>query len=242
MTENSILFIFEGQSSEEKIVKSLKSVFFPGNTIITCAFCQDIYELHRVLADDGDLDIFNLLKEIEFNKENLAQFTRDDFAEIYMFFDYDGHASKASDEKLNVLLGFFNEETNHGKLFLSYPMVESLRHISSVEFFKKLRVSARENIGYKNLVHEEGDIKFQNLNRYDQSIWSFLVQSHLSKMNYIKNQNFSFPSEVITQDHLFLAQKENYIQVDSTIAVVSAFPAFLHEYFNLEDLKSKTNK
>lgn len=242
MNDNLILFVFEGQSTEEKIMKSLKSVFFAENTIITCAFCQDIYELHRVLANDDDLDIFNLLKEIEFNKVNLAQFTRDDFAEIYMFFDYDGHASKASDENLVQLLGFFNEETNHGKLFLSYPMVECLRHISTLESFKDLCVNAKENIEYKKLVHIEGDTKLQNLNRYDRNCWSFLVQAHLSKLNYMMLQNFSFPLTVFSQDRLLKVQTENYINVNQTIAVVSAFPAFLHEYFNLDDLRKMIEK
>ena len=47
-----------------------------------------------------------------------------------MFFDYDGHAPLADDEKIKELLILFNEETSFGKLYISYPMIEALKHIN----------------------------------------------------------------------------------------------------------------
>src|SRR5690606_18858253 len=98
---------------------------FNDKTVITCAFCAEIYQLHRALVDDEDLDTFSLLKDIPNNKEILKDFTRDDFAEIYLFFDYDGHSTLASDNALFEMLDIFDEETDLGKLYISYPMVES---------------------------------------------------------------------------------------------------------------------
>ena len=45
-------------------------------------------------------DTFSVLKENPNNKEVLEPYSRKDFAEVYLFFDYDGHTSSANDEKL----------------------------------------------------------------------------------------------------------------------------------------------
>ena len=127
---SNILFVFEGEKTENQITASFINHFFNDKLVITCAFCAEIYQLHRALAEDEDLDTFALLKEIPQNKEILKEFTRDDFAEIYLFFDYDGHSTLASDDSLVDMLKIFNVETNLGKLFISYPMVESIKHYS----------------------------------------------------------------------------------------------------------------
>ena len=100
---------------------------------------------------DEDLDTFNLLKERSLlNKEILNEFNRNDFAEIYLFFDYDGHSTLANDSKLESMLRFFNEETFVGKLYISYPMVEALKHIQDEDAFRYVKVLAKKNIHYKN--------------------------------------------------------------------------------------------
>ena len=59
------------------------------------------------------------------------RFDREDFSEGYLFFDYDGHQKNLSkyDEKdaLEQMLMSFDNETENGKLYISYPMVEALR-------------------------------------------------------------------------------------------------------------------
>ena len=144
-----ILFIFEGEKSEKQITNNLIQFFLNENSVVTCAYCTTIYKLFAEISEDKYLDTFSLLKEIKANKEILKGFNRSDFAEIYMFFDYDGHVTNASDEKLQNLLGFFNEETEKGKLYINYPMVEALKHIEDFDTFKDLKVACKENIGYK---------------------------------------------------------------------------------------------
>ncbi|TOP22640.1 hypothetical protein CGH19_24830, partial [Vibrio parahaemolyticus] len=48
------------------------------------------------------------------------------------FFDYDAHVPNSSNEKIKELLNFFSEETDKGKLFISYPMIESMKCISDL--------------------------------------------------------------------------------------------------------------
>ncbi len=88
---NNILFIFEGGRAEEQIVSNFQKFFVNENITIKCVFGGEIYQIYKKIVEDQDLDTFNLIKER--NKEThdiLSGFNRNDFAEIYMFFDYDG--------------------------------------------------------------------------------------------------------------------------------------------------------
>lgn len=228
---NNILFVFEGEKTEKQITNNLTQYFFNGHTIVQCAYCTDVYQLHRAISEDEDLDTFELLKEKQQNKLALASFNRDDFAEIYMFFDYDGHAPLANDEKIKEVLNFFNEETSFGKLFISYPMVEALKHYSDSKDFKSLKVKAKDNIGYKKLVSEECNNELTNLTTYTQKIWIQLIELHLKKMNHIFKDDYSLPTESISQNDIFLKQLDKYVNIDSSIAVLSSFPVFLFDYY-----------
>jgi hypothetical protein len=53
------------------------------------------------------------------------------------------------------MLEHFNEETENGKLYVSYPMVEALKHIESACDFKDLTVTAKDNIHYKKIAADE---------------------------------------------------------------------------------------
>lgn len=234
---SNILFVFEGETLENQIANSLKKHFFSENVIIKCSFCADIYQLYDKISDDTDLDTFVLLKEIPQNKKLLANYHRDDFAEIYMFFDYDGHDKfKADDDKVKSVLNFFNDETGSGKLFISYPMVEALKHYSDTIDFKNLKVNAKENIGYKNLVNIEAINTLKDIRKYTKNIWIQLIELHLSKMNQIVHDDFAIPQELIPQNIVFQNQLEKYIQIDKTVAVLSSFPIFVFDYYGFEQL------
>ncbi|MBK8723702.1 MAG: hypothetical protein IPL95_16035 [Saprospiraceae bacterium] len=97
--------------------------------------------MYSEISQDQFIDTFSLLKDIKENKETLKNFKRSDFSQIYMFFDYDGQVTNAGDNKLSELLKFFNEETEMGKLYISYPMVEALKHIESFDLSKSLKNS-----------------------------------------------------------------------------------------------------
>ncbi|MBU0487255.1 MAG: hypothetical protein KKD31_04800 [Bacteroidetes bacterium] len=231
---NRILFVFEGERTENQITDNLTTNnFFGNNTIIQCAYCTDIYQLHKEISNDEDLDTFSLLKEKPQNSHALSAYDRSDFAEIYLFFDYDGHANTATDEKIERVLTLFNEETSSGKIFISYPMVEALKHYSDSINFNKLKVKAKENIKYKNLVHFQCKKSLRDLTSYSKSTWIQLIELHLMKMNYIVNDDYSLPKSNISQNDIFLNQLEKYINVDCTVAVLSSFPIFLFDYYGI---------
>ena len=176
------------------------------------------------------------MKSIPYNKEILKDFNRDDFAEIYLFFDYDGHSTLASDDKLEEMIEMFNEETDLGKLYISYPMVESIKHYSEGMDFKILKVPAKNNVKYKNLVSEEANKIYLQFSKYTLEIWQLLLRIHLSKMNYIVNDNYTLPETSFSQSEIFINQRKKYIDIDSTVAVLSGFPLFILDYFGISKL------
>lgn len=234
---SNILFVFEGEKTEEQLVNSLTKYFFNENTLVKCAFCAEIYQLHKAISTDSDLDTFTLLKEIPQNMETLNEFKRDDFAEIYLFFDYDGHSTLANDISLQQMLELFCEETESGKLLISYPMVESLKHLSDKIDFKLLKVNAKENIRYKKIVGSECNPEYLHFSKYSKETWKKLVENHLNKMNYIVNNQFDFPKENYSQSIIFKSQREKYIDIDSTVSVLSGFPIFIFDYYGSKTLE-----
>lgn len=236
---NNILFVFEGERTEDQIANSLQKVFFVSeNTIITCAYGGEIYQIYDEMSKDEDLDTFNLIKERKQNSEILKSYKRNDFAEIYLFFDYDGHSGIADDDKLKMLLDFFNEETDKGKLYISYPMVESLKHIANHDSFKDLNVKCKEKINYKELVSKECLKDLQDFTIYKTDTWKQVVSTHLKKMNYLVFDLFEFPESIAAQSTIFSKQIEKQIsKTPPMVAVLSAFPVFLHDYYGNVKIK-----
>ena len=235
---NNVLFVFEGERTEEQIITNLQKFFLTENTTVNCVYGAEIYQIYKEISNDNDLDSFNLIKERNIKKnEILKDFTKEDFAEIYMFFDYDGHSTLADDKKLEELLIFFKEETDKGKLYISYPMVESLKHICSYEDFKDLTVDCKCNIKYKNVVATSALSELINFNSYDLAIWKKLISAHLKKVNYILDNLYILPESLNSQLEIFKKQCEKYINTTSEVSVLSAFPVFLLDYYGCENLK-----
>ncbi len=221
------LFVIEGVT-EKEVVDNLKSIFFSDSVIIECIFDAEVYQLYDKLEQDEDLTLFGLLKER--NPSVMAEWDEDDFPEIFLFFDYDGQATGASNSKMIKLLELFSEETERGKLFISYPCVESLKHIEDPDLFYNLSTPA-QGTGYKRIVGERGGNMFQSFGQYSVEVWKQLIKLHLMKMNYIVNDSFSLPNRIISQSDILSSQIDHFIVPNQHVSVLSAFPVFVHDYW-----------
>lgn len=249
------LFVFEGARTEPIIVKTLQNYIFTENDhIATCVFGTDIYEVYRKIKDDQDLDIFGLIKEA--NEKELNGFRRNDFYGVYLFFDYDAHATLADDGKIREMLSTFDDETEKGKLYISYPMCEALWHIEDYSSFEKLTVKCkgqncqhREKCNetascdkephYKEIVGNRSIPQLRNINKYDKCTWIKLITTHLCKMNHIVNNKYEFPYKIEVQKTIFESQFNKYINNQCPkVAVLSAFPVFVHDYYGNSKTRS----
>ena len=126
---DTILLVFEGARTERHIFNNLKKHYFSGqNSIVHATFDTDIYTLWQEVRKDEFLDLIELIRDKNAkNKSELQGISRVNVSQIFLFFDYDGHSHNASDEAIQQMLAHFDNETENGKLYISYPMVEALR-------------------------------------------------------------------------------------------------------------------
>ena len=126
-----ILFVFEGGKSEPLVFDSLAKLFLTGEDVrvVTCE--HDLPTLFSRLKKN-DYDLFRSLPLKE-NGIEIPEGVRMDtlFSQIFLFFDYDfqnGIGVKKVNEILEEMLEYFDDETENGKLYVNYPMVESLKY------------------------------------------------------------------------------------------------------------------
>lgn len=251
------LFVFEGEATEGNIVSKLEKHFMGESIAIKCAFCGNIYQFYSQLkAEEFSVEMLAMLKQhSEKNRKAFADYDNDSFAYIYFFFDYDGHATEADDEQVAEMLDFFNNETENGKLFVSYPMVEAIRHYKDKESFKDLVVKCKRancpNIAnckyakecldeprYKTFVPADSNLTITKLDTPEK--WKELIDAHLCKGNFVVNNDYSRPDALLKQSDLFQSQQQKYIsQFCPVVAVLSAFPLFIQDYYGVDRLNEK---
>lgn len=234
------LFVFEGEKTEKLYFKSLERAFFGGKECrLLATFQNDLYKLYAEISKDEDLDLFELIKELNPSTnedEQIKKLRRDQIGQIYLFFDFEPNDDKFDGEKLLNMLHRFDNETENGKLFISYPMIEAIRDFSGIENYLTRTVEITECLGkiYKRLSAERGDNIYQDAKKIDRKKWQILIEANLRKANIIiSNQNILEP--VNDQASIALAQlKDNSPR--NPLPALSAFPIFLADYFGPEIL------
>ena len=241
-----IAIISEGEKTEKQIINNLENNFTTfSDKIIFLSYKANIYNLFREIEEDEDIDIISLLKEkqIKANKirndvENIdvSNINSDDISQIYLFFDYDGHTENASDEEIVKMLNKFDNETENGKLYISYPMVEALKHLKKDKLdINNYLVEAKTRINYKNFVSQNTD--YENLVNLTKGNWLFIISENLKRCLFlleIININYEIYSNMINQESIFNKQLDKYISKEEKVLVLSAFPFFLIDYFGEE--------
>jgi hypothetical protein len=248
--KTKILFVFEGINPESQLFENLSQTFFNDSRSnhIKAIFGQDIYELYRLLKkEDGFRDLLDILNEKSLDKNILAGVSRKNISDIYLIFDYDGHATKASDEDLKEMLYYFKEpetgdkefDRDNVRLYISYPMSEAIKHLKYGINFQEVIVDAKENINYKKLVSQNCDNIFNQIKKWQLNHWAFIIHEHCSKLNFVTTNNYIFPNRTFEQLVIFEAQLKKYIEPENKVAVLSAFPIFLLDYYGVENLYNK---
>jgi hypothetical protein len=239
---NKVLFVFEGNKTEPSIFNTLSKIHsfnIDDNFIFTFENC--LYDLWKIIDDDPYLDVVEVIRERnKKNSEAMKGCNRSEISQVYLFFDLDSHDPKYTEKKVRELLDLFSNETENGAIFVSYPMVEALRHFNSAEDFYEKKVCSKKNINYKRIVHEESDKKYQQFHKLKISELNDLIRHHIIKSNYIcglhnsplKISDFSkLHIKYMDQGTIFSNQVSKFINYESKVSVLSSFPLFFHQYF-----------
>ena len=229
-TKSAILCIFEGESREPKYFRTIQTHFFDEKSILFCSYGNDIYELFKELDGDEDLDIVEILREsknVQLNRDILEGYTRDDFSQVFLFFDFEFHDDHFDVEKLEKMFATFSEETENGKLFVSYPMMEAIRDVPSLATYVDHKVSLGNCSGriYKGL-SAKGMNEFSDPRKITKEQWNKLIEINIIKANFIvsnvRGDNSSHPEQEI-----ILSKQMELMELEEQIYVLSSFPLFI---------------
>lgn len=197
----------------------------------------------------NDYDLFRSLPLKE-NGIEIPEEVRMDtlFSQIFLFFDYDFH-NRIGIEKVNEILEemleYFDDETENGKLYVNYPMIESLKYTKEMpdeQYYEYLtsRVVCAEH-KFKGLAEafayaDAKQYRFIDLKKTPSDEvrrnWQLLREQNVRKANYICNGEISISKQKdeIAQGKLFDAQKSKYVDMNDSVAILNSFPIFLFEY------------
>ena len=172
-----ILFVFEGKKQEPRLYKTMEYLFFNRQTEneIIVSYCSNIYSLYQKMTEydvfgaSDSVALIQLLKEEERAHPETTNVLQelsfsDEISEIYLFFDYDVKQTDACNDltieeqhqRIEELLHYFNDETDKGKLYINYPMVESIRYFKKAlpdNGYKDYTVDAAIDGAFKKLVN-----------------------------------------------------------------------------------------
>ena len=237
-------FIVEGEAREPLIIDNISKVFFSHENfkIITLPAGQNIYMLWKKMKkDDFDTDIIEVLRENHAALQGqLNGLQRNDFSEIYLFFDCDSHQDNlSSGDDANVLeqmLHSFDNETENGKLYISYPMVEALRDFAEDKCGdgEHCFVSVGELVNYKGM--SEKRAKEKDFRKYGITIWKALIKVFAMKISCLMNQDNTIDYKQYTEEinpyEIYIMEKAQIQK--QRVYVLSAFPEFLLDYFGIK--------
>jgi len=236
-------FIVEGEVREPQIIDNISKVFFThGNfKIITLPAEENIYMLWKKLkADDFDTDIIEVMRESNDGiREQLVGLSRDDFSEVYLFFDYDMHQTNLGKEEdadvVAQMLKNFDNETENGKLYISYPMVEALRDYNPGVCGNKeaCYVSIEQMTEYKNA----SSVRSANPGlKYAYEIWKDIIDVFAMRVSCLfgvaDTLEYEIYSETASPYDIYMLEEEETQK--NRVFVLSAFPEFLVDYFGVK--------
>lgn len=204
---DKVLLIVEGKTEVTIFEQISKVIDLPFDIV---PYRNNIHVLYQRLKRDGfNVDIKALLLERATPKEKaiLSQ----NFAFIYLIYDCDPHHStpnikddnihaicQANMENLHEMLKHFIDEGDTGKLFINYPMIESIRDAN--DFFdndyaeakliidgKRAFKTYKQITGKKALAHQRIDC-WTRENIYN------LIRQNLFKLNSVCHDCWEMPS------------------------------------------------
>ena len=171
---------------------------------------------------------------------------KEDFTNIMLVFDYERHDTNFSEDKIIRMQKSFMDSTDMGKLYINYPMVESLKYTKQMpdnEFYNYIATredcashkfkSKAETFAYS----KAKAYRFIDLNKTNEAEvaanWVLLKGQNVKKANYIVNDIMDFPTskDAISQRQIFNAQKTKFVRPSESVSILNSFPIFLYDYF-----------
>lgn len=256
MASPATLFIVEGERRDVRFLNSLIKRFLPEprkvKTLILPA-AQNIYMLYKQLEeDDFQTDVVEVLRESSSTAANLlGDLRRDDIDEIYLFFDFDPHhfkkmglpfAIQQISKILKLMLQLFDNETEFGRLCISYPMIEALYDYKRSDLLcnahSQCFLPFESLSNYKRLSGEENPIVNEHEPKWLEVLNVFVLR--VVCLFELNDFDFNKYRSLVTPLTLYKVQ-EQLLSQDKVVFGLSSLPEFLFDYFGEEFWKSNVH-
>ena len=248
-----ILFITEGKKPDTKLVKSV------------CNFQSDFFshkiDYEIVIFSTNIYSLYNKLKENQYEQtvEHICElsdgefeYTSEDFSLIYLFFDLDAQHYKEDKNdkavakiyneiynKIEEMSNLFDNATENGKLFLSYPMVEANNYFHerfiNCDSINLITYPVFSDVHFKdeckNFIKEHGP--FQTRMKDKNQVWLSLICYTVYILFYLKIDSF-IPEGLIDSKDIFLKQYNDFILPLERVLLLSAFPQYLLDFYGVK--------
>lgn len=243
--QKKIAIIYEGEKTEENLFKNLSQHFFADRAeimIVTLPAAGNLYMLWtRLREDDFETDVIGVLCEMNGNvKERLKGVEAADFSEVYLFFDYDGHHNNIpkkfeGKDALEEMLVTFDNETELGKLYVSYPMVEAIKEISAdMRDYRAFYLPLTECGNYKETTGGKSD--YGDFRHITKQMWHVACNASRKRAaiiaTYKEEGDYQKFIENVSQKKIYNAQRNIFINQNHAIGILSSVPLFLIEYYD----------
>jgi len=243
-----------------------------GLEIIQFPFCGNIYNFYDLLPQEEltkegvtslSVDTIPLLQERVKNfchngnrrgllpgftnkdVDRLLSYKRNDFTQLFLFFDVELQDSHSDKNKIiQQLTTIFSNETESGKLYINYPMVEALRDIrKDGTCYQDCRLPVSDIPRYKEKVGARSG--FTDVKKYGVETWRLFCTRAVQRvsclfmegcsldeaLNATPHLSFQDYRRLCPQDAIYLRQYKNHIDAKSEVMVLSSIPLFLLDYY-----------
>lgn len=229
MSKN-ILFILEGERTEPRFLKKIVTLMRTFDDYEIFSYGTNLYRmLDGMFIDDEidtDLDFIEYLKSSKTGNNN-PDILNQRFSDIFLFFDMDPQDQMYDPNKLAKASLYFNDSTDNGKLYINYPMFESLKHIPNLDDLSYLDVSiGREKLTkYKEIASKQGLDCLSDLSKIDESTMIKIIVLNLRKANMILGHGTDIPAvdtyEEITSQQAILSKQQKVFNDTDKILVLN---------------------
>lgn len=232
-----ILILVEGSGLEVDLMNIVFKEYKLNLNYKIYQYSTNIYELYERMfkGNENDLESLDLLGILR-EKDKKSSILNDVFSDIILIFDYEPQDNRFEIERINLLLEHFNESTENGKLYINYPMCESIKHLKSNpdHEYKNLSVdfSIVNEKKYKELVGNE--TKYQDVRKYDKNHFNSIIIHNIKKANYITNDLYEVTDIKACYSKLnlkdILHKQNTFLNESQKIYVLSTCLFFICDY------------
>jgi len=195
----NVLFIAEGEKDEPLFITKMCREF-RGDSVTVYSYRTNIHILIAGLFGkdglDEDIDLMSHL--ISREKDNVQkEILRKRFTDVFLVFDMDPQDTRIETDKIERMLSFFSDSADNGKLYLNYPMLESYKHLRTLNDpeFGERKVPLSEIRVYKQTAGKECHRHLRDVNKYTKMTFKALALMHLKKANRLIGNGFVLPSK-----------------------------------------------